>query len=83
MKCRDKTCLHAKPDEEIQGIVLNSFKLKVLGILWCDGNADEKIKEFWDLIQGEQETIAACDRENLKAYKDIVHMSTQMVFKHL
>jgi hypothetical protein len=31
------------------GLAVN--KLKVLGILWCDGEPEEKIDEFYDILQ--------------------------------
>ena len=31
------------------GLAVN--KLKVLGILWCDGEPEEKVDEFYDMLQ--------------------------------
>ena len=51
--------------------------------MWCNGNSDSKIKEFWDLIQGKDiKTIAHSDRELKKAFKDMVKISTHMVFDY-
>lgn len=39
--------------EECQGVnacVFCPTKLRILGLLWCDGSAKEKAEEFYDIL---------------------------------
>jgi hypothetical protein len=53
--------------EEHEGIDPSAFsvrKLKCVGLLWCDGEPEEKVVELYDMIQdNNQERIAADDKD--------------------
>ena len=57
-------------------------KIKLLGILWCDGNADEKVTELYHVLQdNQQEEIACNDKEVPVLFKVIFDFATKTVFE--
>ena len=57
------------------------MKLSVLGLLWCDGFTDEKINEFYDMINQNEDKIAANDKDFKAAFEQILIFSTAMIFE--
>ena len=43
--------------------MISLFKIRVLGLLWCEGNDVEKAHEFYNMLQGSQPTIACSDKD--------------------
>ena len=38
-------------DKSGDNMRFSSFMLRTLGLLWCDGNIEEKVVEFYDILQ--------------------------------
>ena len=57
------------------------LKLKVLGILWCDGEAKEKAQELFSVIQDIEATkISANDREFKMTFEYLMDIASELVF---
>jgi hypothetical protein len=50
-KPQEETSSEPVPDPDKSEIVFDVKKLKLLGILWCNGDPREKITELYDVIQ--------------------------------
>ena len=56
---------------------IETRKLKVLGVLWCEGKPSEKAEELYDLLQdNNQETIAASDKDTPIVFKLLMDIAT-------
>ena len=64
---------------------LNHFnveRLRTIGLLWCDGDVEEKVLEIYDVLQENgNEKIASNDKDFKKYYYEIIYLSTEMVFQ--
>lgn len=61
----NEVCPHTSDNPyDQEGInIFNVNKLRLLGILWCDGSPKEKSFEFYDVLQdNQQDYIVATDR---------------------
>lgn len=65
-------------------VIFDEMKLKVLGLLWCDGDLTEKAKELYDIAQGNiTDNEIACNDKDFKSLFDILlNFSTEMVFRN-
>lgn len=76
-------------DQDISSSLLNSeeyhlsvFKLRCLGLLYCDGKAKEKAFEFYDMLQDDnQPSIAASDKDFKPNFITLLDMASEMVFR--
>lgn len=51
MKFLKATCLHEDSPDCGPDMRFDSFKMRVLGLLWCEGSSEEKAIEFYDNCQ--------------------------------
>lgn len=57
-------------------------RLKTIGLLWCDGDTEEKVLEVYDCLQDNGQTKIACNDKEFKRYfGELLYLSTQMVFE--
>ena len=61
--------------------VFDIFRLRVLGILWCAGDDEEKLNELYDLVQENVPSIAHNDREFAFAFDVLLEMSVELAIK--
>ena len=67
--------------EESNPDLINVFKLRVLGILWCNGEALEKATELYDTMQdNDQDKIAASDKDFKPNLFLLFDFATKIVF---
>ena len=60
----------------------DSFKMRILGLLWCEGGPDEKCIEFYDNCQdNNQPEIAAEDKDFKPNFYCMLDFCTSMVFE--
>lgn len=75
-KQEDDTLLNA------EAIHLSVFKLRCLGLLWCEGKSAEKAFEFYDMLQDDnQKSIAANDKDFKPNFNSLLDMASAMVFE--
>ena len=55
--------------------------LKFLGIVMCEGDDKEKMHELYDFSQGDQETIAWSDKDLKYAFRTLMYLGTEAIFK--
>ena len=61
---------------------LSVFKLRCLGLLWCDGKPEEKAFEFYDMLQDDNQASIACNDKDFKPnFKTLLDMASEMVYK--
>ena len=83
MKFLKETCLYEDSPESGDDMRFDSFKLRVLGLLWCEGGADEKSVEFYDNCQdNNQPEIAAEDKDFAPNFYQMLNFATEVVFKY-
>lgn len=59
-------------------------KLKIIGILQCDGDTYERLTELYHVLQdNDQESIASNDKDTVRILKLVFDFSTKLVIKHL
>ena len=79
VKFLNDTCVYDK------GPKVNKFcswKLRVLGILWCEGSNKEKVFELYSNMQdNEQTTIAWSDKDFKPNFFAILDLASSIVFK--
>ena len=64
-----------------EGDDFSIFKLRCIGILYCDGSHHEKASELYDCMQdGDQETIACNDKDFKPNLYQLFFLATEMVF---
>ena len=76
-------------DSDVNSSLLNSeehhlsvFKLRCLGLLYCDGKAPEKAFEFYDMLQDDnQPSIAAGDKDFKPNFFTLLDMASEMVYR--
>jgi hypothetical protein len=62
--------------------MLSVFKLRCLGLLWCDGKAGDKAFEFYDMLQDDnQPSIAAMDKDFQPNFFTLLDMASAMVYE--
>ena len=58
------TCLYEGSPASGDEMRFSSFNLRILGLLWCDGDSMEKAVELYDNMQdNNQPEIAASDKD--------------------
>lgn len=48
MKFLKAVCLHEGSPDSGDDMRFDSFSMRALGLLWCEGSASEKVVEFYD-----------------------------------
>mgnify|MGYP000382364270 CR=1 FL=1 len=73
-----------KECQSAQGEYLHfsTFKLRCLGILWCEGSPIEKVVELFDNLQDGQYTISCNDRDFKPNLFQMFYFATECVFNH-
>ena len=65
-------------------IWLDVMKLKLMGILWCDGDPHERITELYHVFQdNHQEKIAWSDKDMPIALTILFNFATKVIFNHI
>ena len=60
----------------------DSFKMRILGLLWCEGGPDEKCIEFYDNCQdNNQPEIAAEDKDFAPNFFKMLDFCSEIVFQ--
>ena len=86
VKFLNLACLAAGEDKN----VFSTQKLRVLGLLWCEGDAGEKAFELYENIQpsntgndqlSSTAQIACNDRDFQKTFPDILDLATCVTFE--
>ncbi len=61
---------------------LSVHKLRAIAVLWCEGDKNEKVHEFYENMQrGAQEQIAASDKDFRPNLVALLNFATEMVFR--
>ena len=56
-------------------------KLKMLGILWCNGNPDEKTAELYNsIVDNKSDTIVVCDKDFKPNFFQLCEFATEMPY---
>ena len=59
-------------------------KIKCLGVQWCDGSNKERVQEFYDIVQDNQQPcIVANDKDTRKNLLELFNISTKLVFDNI
>ena len=75
------TCLYKDSPTSGDDMRFSSFKLRALGLLWCEGSPEEKAIEFYDNCQdNHQADIAAEDKDFKPNFYCMLDFCTEMVF---
>ena len=73
-----------KKKSSSQNIYFDIVTLKLMGILWCDGEPNEKIIELYHVLQdNHQEKIAWNDKDTPATLKSLFDLATSVVFKQI
>ena len=76
--CRYEGHMYSKDYGLKNDWILDEEKLKVMGILWCDGTAIEKAQEVFDLLQeGGMQFISFRDKDMKRVLFALLDMATQ------
>jgi hypothetical protein len=69
--------------KKLNGVVFDEKRLKLLGILLCNGDDQERAVELFDIIhEGEQNYMSSRDRRFKELFEDILQMATEVVFEN-
>ena len=61
--------------------VFDIFRLRVLSILWCEGDDEEKLEELYDLVQENTPKIAHNDKEFKDAFYILLEICIEISIK--
>jgi len=79
VKLLNKICPAEEDPEENK---FSTHWLRILGLLWCEGDAKEKVHELYDNLQdNNQKTIAANDKDFRPNFFGMLDMCTSIVFE--
>ena len=82
MKFLKATCLDEKSPDCGPDMKFDSFRMRVLGLLWCEGSHEEKSIELYEIcFDSLQSEIAAEDKNFATKFYCILDFCTSMVFK--
>jgi hypothetical protein len=60
----------------------DSFSMRVLGLLWCEGSHNEKVVEFYDNLQdNNQPEIGADDKDFKPNFERMLDLCSAIVFQ--
>lgn len=60
---------------------LDSFKMRALGLLWCEGDATEKVIEFYDNCQDNNQPLISADDKDFKPnFYKMLDFATEICF---
>jgi hypothetical protein len=75
--------LYSTCKDDIKPEMLSVQKLMILGILWCEGDDQEKAVQFFELLQGRQDSrIAANDKDFKPNLYMLFDFATEIVFEN-
>jgi len=60
--------------------VFDELKFKILGLLWCEGDAGEKAKELFDCMGTQM--LSCRDHKFLKVFELLMYFASEVVFEN-
>ena len=61
--------------------VFDIFRLRLLAILWCEGDDEEKLEELYDLVNDNVPNITHNDKAFIDAFYILLEMSVELTIK--
>lgn len=82
MQLLDKTCKY-EGDDAKSDRSYSIKNLRIFAMIWCDGDVKEKVVEFYDMLQdNDQPSIAASDKDFNKNFYPILDWAYLNVMKY-
>merc|ERR1712032_322040 len=79
----NKTCVGECEDIPTEQTIYDVHKLRCLALLWCEDEHNEKISEFWCILQdADQSSIAAYDKDFSKNMCLLFDFASITVLEH-